>query len=206
MTRKWSSWVRRPTWIAGLAVAAVIAVAAPADAHTPVILNGSDWLPWTGPLAADGADPIAFFGALPRPFQDRAFQFHMRAGEPITIIYLIPDEAPENQLSTRDLPVVTLLTPDGNIVPIKPAMREPFPIAELNENYIMLNDYTATAVTGTYSVIVAGAAPARFNISIGTEGGPFHGIERGTVATLSEVQTWYATPPQQQTSPVIARR
>lgn len=206
MTRKWSSWVRRPTWIAGLAVAAVVAVAAPAAAHTPVILNNSDRLPWTGPLAVDGADPIAFFGALPRPFQDRAFQFQMQAGEPITIIYLIPDEAPENQLPTHALPAVTLLTPDGKVVPITPAMRVPVPIAELNENYILLNQYTATAVTGTYSVIVTGAAPARFNISIGTEGGPFHGIERGTVATNSQIETWYATPPTEQTSSVIARR
>lgn len=206
MTSRWFSSVRRLPWVAGVAVAAVIAVAVPAAAHTPVMINGSDTLPWIGPLALDGQDPIAFFGALPRPYQDRAFQFHMQAGEAITILSLVPDEAPENQLATGDLPVVELVTPDGMVVPIKPDMRVPVPIAELNENYILLDDYTATAITGTYSVIVTGAAPARFNISIGTEGGPFHGIERGTVATTAQIQTWYATPPEQQNRPVMAQR
>lgn len=197
--------IRRLPVIAGMAVALLISGAASAWAHTPVMLTNGDRVPWVGPLALDGADPIAFFGALPQPHQDRAFQFRMQAGEAITIINLIPDEIPENTLAAQDLPVVTLVTPDNKVVVIKPDVRVPIPIAELNENYIMLDFYTATAITGTYSVIVTGAAPARFNISIGTEGGGFHGIERGTVASDAQIETWYATPPQEQAQMMIAR-
>jgi hypothetical protein len=179
----------------GVSAAALVAMAIPASAHTPVILNWTDIVPSTSPLALDGNDPVAFFGVIPRAWADRSFQFRMTAGQTVSVTTLVPDEAPENTLTAAQLPDVLLVAPNGRITVIKPTEHIAVPIPELNENYIIVADYSAPAITGTYSAIVVGTAPERFNVSIGTEGAGFHGLERGSVATTQQIQDWYATAP-----------
>lgn len=186
---------RRAATVGGTALAASLGLALPASAHTPVMLDSTDVLPWISPLAQDGSDPIAFFGVLPNAGADRSFQFDMQAGQTVNITTLIPDLAPENQLSDALLPQVAVIDPNFNVTVLKPTMHLQVPIPELNENYVILNNYLAPAVPGRYSVVVYGLAPARFNISIGTEGGDFDGIERGSVGTIQQIQQWYATAP-----------
>jgi hypothetical protein len=190
-----ASRLGRAATVCGASLATVVAVAIPASAHTPVMLDGTDTVPWTSPLALDGNDPISFFGVIPHAGADRSFQFHMTAGQTVSVSTLIPDLAPENTLSADQLPEVLLIAPDGTPALIKPTEHVAVPIPELNENYVLVDDYSAPAVTGTYSAIVVGDAPARFNVSIGTEGGDFHGLQRGSVATLPQIQAWYATAP-----------
>lgn len=187
--------LRRTLLIAGGTVGALLAFAVPAVAHTPVMLDKTDTVPALAPLAVNGDDPISFFGSLPRPGADRAFQFVMSAGQTVNISTLLPDLAPENQLATCDLPRVIVVAPDLHVTVVAPTLRISVPIPELDENYLLINLYTAPAVPGTYSVIVTGLAPARFNVSIGTEGDDFHGILRGQVATIEQIQQWYATAP-----------
>jgi hypothetical protein len=195
MTLRWTQRIRRVFTVAGGTAGALIVLAVPAAAHTPVILDSTDTVPATAPLVVNGDDPVAFFGVVTHAGADRAFQFNMTAGQTVSISTLVPDLAPENQLGTNCLPVVLVIDPKGHVTVVSPTMRTPVPIPELNENYLLINAYTAPAVTGTYSVVVTGLAPARFNVSIGTEGGDFHGILRGQVATVEQIQQWYATAP-----------
>lgn len=190
-----SSHLWRAVTVCGASLAAVVGLALPAYAHTPVILNWTDVVPSSSPLAVDGNDPIAFFGVIPHAGADRSFQFDMTAGQTVSVSTLVPDEAPENTLAQGKLPDVLLIAPNGHMTLIKPTEHLAVPIPELNENYILLDDYSAPAITGTYSAIVVGAAPERFNVSIGTEGAGFHGLERGSVATIQQIQDWYATAP-----------
>jgi hypothetical protein len=190
-----ASRLGRAATACGASLAAVVALAIPASAHTPVLLDGTDTVPWTSPLALDGNDPIAFFGVIPRAGADRSFQFQMTAGQTVSVSTLIPDLAPENTLTADQLPDVVLIAPDGSCAVVRPTEHIAVPIPEINENYVLVGDYSAPAITGTYSAIVVGAAPERFNISIGTESDDFHGIQRGSVATVAQIQAWYATAP-----------
>ena len=179
----------------GASLAAVVTFALPASAHTPVMLDQTDTVPWTSPLVLDGNDPISFFGVIPTAGADRSFQFTMTAGQTVSVSTLIPDLAPENTLTPDQLPDVVLIAPDGTCAVVRPTEHIAVPIPELNENYVLVAEYSAPAVAGTYSAFIVGSAPERFNVSIGTEGAGFHGLARGSVATLPQIQSWYATAP-----------
>jgi hypothetical protein len=187
---------RRISTIAGTAVAAVMALAAPAQAHEPVLLDQTDVVPWTAPLIVDGTDPVATFGVLPRAHAVRSFQLDLRAGQRLVAEYLIPDLAPENALSTADLPRVAIFAPNCTITLLSPNIREPHANPDPPQNYLVLRRFDAPAVDGTYSIVVTGRAPARFIVATGDDSSEvFHGILRGSVATDEQLVRWYDTPP-----------
>jgi hypothetical protein len=195
MAFRWAMKVGRTLTVTAGAIAATVALAIPASAHTPVLLDETDTVPSTAPLAIDGTDPFSFFGTLPCAGAVRSFQLTMQAGQSINVMILVPDLAPENLLATSKLPRVWLVAPNGTVKVLAPNQRTPLPIPEINQNYLILNNDTTTAVDGTYSVIVTGKAPSRFNITTGTESEEFHGLLRGEVATVEQLQEWYATAP-----------
>jgi hypothetical protein len=176
-------------------MAAVLGFALPAAAHTPVMLDSTDARPVTGPLALNGDNPISFFGVLHHPGDHRGFQFRMRPGLTVNLLTLVPDLDPENQLTEETLPLIVITDPSRQVTVVRPTLRIPVPVPEVNQNYLLINSHLTPAVEGIYSVVVTGLAPCRFNVSIGTEGGPFDGIERGTVASVDQLLEWYATPP-----------
>lgn len=178
----------------GTTVATVLALAAPAAAHAEVLLDETDKDPSVAPLAIDGTDAITFFGVIEGRGDMRAFQFNMQAGQQLHLTLGIPNLAPENTYATEDLPRVCLRAPDGTILMLTPAIRVPFTNPESGMNFLFLRDYTATAITGTYSVMVMARKPARFITAIGQEGSVFE-IQRGTLATHEEIEEWYATAP-----------
>lgn len=196
LSPKWTARLRRGLTLASSTTAAVLALALPASAHTPVMLDETDTVPWTSPRAVDGNAPMSFYGTLPNSTSWRSFQFTITDTAPgIEVNTFIPDLAPENTYAANDLPTVIVLTPDYKVITVRATMRIPVPIEEINQNYLLVGQYSGPAVAGTYSVVVVGAQPARFNISTGHEGLPEAGVVNGEEATFEQIQQWYATAP-----------
>jgi hypothetical protein len=187
--------VRRALAVGGMAVAAVVALAVPAAAHVPVVLDSTDVVPWKAPLVLDGTDPIALLGALPCAGAVRSAQLRLAAGQPLIVGYGIPDLAPENTVATSALPQVLIVAPNGSVTVVRPTTRTPFHNPDFNQDYLFLGSYQATAIAGTYSLLVTGGAAERFFVATGVESEEFHGISRGTVASDEQVAAWYATAP-----------
>ena len=188
--------IRRKTLkMASTALVSLIALAAPAAAHENVLLDQTDIVPWVAPLALDGTNFVGFFGTLEHP-QVRSAQFNMEAGQPISMTLAVPNLAPENQLATADLPKIILVAPDFSFTVLEPTMRIPVNNVEgSGMNVLVLLRYGATAMTGTYSMLVVGGAPARFAVLLGVSE-EFDGIRRGEVATPQEIlEEWYNNPP-----------
>lgn len=189
---------RRVFGVAAGAIGLTVAMAAPAMAHTPIPLTARDVLPWTSPLIVDGTDPIAMFGVLPHCGSLRSAQFNMKAGQQVMVGYGVADEAPENELPASSLPVMFLIAPDGRVTELKPVTRQVispddtgFPM-----QLLLVSMYSAPAVTGTYSLVLAGGCPAaRVVVALGSDPGDFDGVLRGSVATTDQLKTWYTTPP-----------
>lgn len=181
---------------AGLAAfGMVLATAAAASAHTPIILDRHDVLPWNSPLILDGTNPVALYGVLPHCASIRSAQFDMKAGQTVTLGYGIPDEAPENALPTSQLPDALLVAPDGTLTVLTPKVAQPIK-TEQGLILLLVNLYQAPAEQGTYSLlVVGGCAPERFVVALGQDPGPFNGVLRGTVATDDQVLHWYDTAP-----------
>ena len=197
-----SSSRARPRALAISAITAVALVAAvvPASAHSPVELSSHDVLPWQGPVILNGQSPVMLFGTLDHPFDERAAQLHMTAGQEVVVDLAIPNEAPENTLATDQLPVVYLIAPDHKVIDITAQLRVPI-ATETGLKMLLLQAYAAAAESGNYSLVVVGLTPSRFALATGVEGTAFAGVERGSVATLDEVNQWYATPPATDSGP-----
>ena len=189
MRTKLTKPLRRAATVFTAALTAIVMLAAPALAHEPVILDSSDVLPWNGPLLLDGRAPVGLFGDLPNAGAVRSAQLNFVAGQQVELIYAIPNQAPETTLSTGKLPIVMLIAPDGKASVLSPNIRQvegPAPY-----DLMFLNQYSAPAVTGTYSLVVTGLAPSRFVISVGPESDLVPQIARGEFATLDQVNEWY---------------
>jgi hypothetical protein len=187
--------IRRAALTLAATIALVLLGGAPAFAHNPVLLDETDVLPWAAPLAPDGTVSMAFYGSLPHPAAVRSAQFTLRAGEPLHVELLIPDLAPENQLARARLPRLVLIAPEGRITVLRPTLREPFYEEFSRQHLIYLARYDAVAAPGTYSMVLTGAAGARFVAVSGQRevfGVP---LERGTYATIGQLQQWYAGAP-----------
>lgn len=185
---------RRVLGVAGTAIAAVLALAAPAMAHTPIMLTSQDVVPWTSPLVVDGTDPVALFGELPHCASVRSAQFNMQAGQEINLSYGVPDEAPENQMPLSSMPTIVLIAPDYKVTVLRADTSQPT-VPEDGFQFIFVNNYSATAEAGTYSLmVIGGCAPLRFVVSLGLDPGDFDGVDRGSVATFDQFISWYTTP------------
>jgi hypothetical protein len=187
--------LRRLLTVGSTVLATVLALAAPASAHTPILLDESDQVPRVAPLIVDGTDGISIFGTIPRRGAVRSAQFALTAGQPVSVTVAIPNKAPENTLAVADLPKVVLVAPDNSLIVLEPQIRVPAHDPELNLDFLVLRGYHATAVAGTYSVLVTSRAPSRFVVLTGIESEAFHGIKRGSVATDDQILHWYATAP-----------
>lgn len=198
MMERQSARPRRARRTLGAALAAlglVMASAAAAEAHTPIILGRHDVAPWTSPLILDGTNPVALYGVLPRCASVRSAQFEMKSGQRVTLAYGIPDEAPESDLPTSRLPDALLISPSGAFTVLTPKTAQPIK-TEQGFTLLLVDLYQAPAEQGTYSVLVfGGCTPERFVVALGQDPGGFAGVLRGHVATDEQVQQWWDTAP-----------
>jgi hypothetical protein len=185
----------RTLTVGGVAVAAVLAFALPAAAHTPVILGPHDTAPWRAPLVIDGTDPIIFLGVLSHRDSVRSAQLTMQAGQQLNVALGVPNVAPENTLATQSLPRALLIAPDGTKTSLTATIRLAVHNGDLDQDYLILRIYSTTAIAGTYSIVVSGCEPSRFLIATGVESEAFHGILRGVAATSEQTAHWYSTAP-----------
>lgn len=194
MKVRWRGTARRGLTITGAAVTALLMFATPALAHhKPVMLDETDVVPWQAPLAVDGTDAVGFMGVVPRGGV-RSAQFRMKAGDELIMVYLTRDAAPENRLTTQQLPQVLVFTPDHKVIQLTPNIRES--VGPPGFEILRLREYRAPAVAGTYSIVVVGCSPARFTVSLGDEHNhTFDGLERGVLATPEQTAAWFANAP-----------
>src|SRR5262245_31320228 len=96
--------LKRMLTVLGVAIATIIGFSGVAAAHTPVMLDETDVLPWEAPLAVDGTNEILFLGVLPAKGAVRSFQLNLTAGQTLRANVYVPNQAPENTLATSKQP------------------------------------------------------------------------------------------------------
>jgi hypothetical protein len=180
------------------AVAALLVAALPrsAAAHQPIVLGEGDTTPADGPLIPDGTISFAVYGTLEHAGDRRGFRASFATGDELVVGLLIPDVPPEAGLPTGDLPVVTVIAPDGTEITLPPERGDPFLEPFTGTRYVELGELRSVAADGTYGFSITGPAPARFTVSVGTRerfGTDVEDEDRPT--RLRDVRAWYTTPP-----------
>tara|TARA_B100000073_G_scaffold54940_1_gene40617 strand:- start:10666 stop:11508 length:843 start_codon:yes stop_codon:yes gene_type:complete len=182
-------------------VLSVFAWSPAAHAHDPVFITDEQREAEQGPFLPDARISFALYGTFNEERENRGFQFEIPEGELITLSLLIPDLEPENILENESLPSLVLVRPDKTLVDLFPEIRVKFAEPFSGTNYVRLLDHEEIGVEGVYQVLVKGAAPSRFTVSIGfieMFGTPVENVEnRNDRGALSR---WYRTPPLAEVS------
>jgi len=177
-----------------------------ARAHDPIILTADQSTPADGPLLPDGTISFALYGTLEAPGDTRGFRVAFAADDPLYLSVLIPDLAPENSLADELLPYLVVEDPAGAVTELR--VDEPVAFAEpfTGTNYVTLAVLTGPAMAGTYSVTIAGDAPSRFTVAVGTK--ELFGTEVENVPNRNEgvpgVMEWYSSAPPTIAATTIA--
>lgn len=185
--------------LAGLCL--VLAGSAPAAAHDPIFFTPDQTTPGSGPLLPDGTVSFALYGTLSGPGDTRGFQVRFAEGDRLLLELLIPDQPPEVDLATVDLPFAVVTAPDGTSVELAPDLREPFSEVFTATRYVRIARLETRALAGVYDVAVRAAAPARFTVAVGTTETFFTPVDRvenrveSFPAIAGPLAAWYETPP-----------
>jgi len=147
------------------AVFMVIAGAAPAMAHQPVVLDDQDITPSAGPLLVDGTVSFAVYATVARG-QERGFRFRLATGDRLAMQYLIFDEPPGNALRPGALPRVTMIDPQGRRSVLAVKERTEFYEPYSKKTYLYLSRIEQTGGAGIYQVIVRGRSPGPVPVTI----------------------------------------
>lgn len=165
-----------------------------AKAHDPIILTSDQRTPSDGPLLLDGTISFALYGSLDSAGDTRGFRVKFNAGDQLYLSILIPDLAPENLLDDASLPFLNVEDPSGAKLNFATTEKISFAEPYTGTNYVRLTEFTTTALSGTYSITVAGDSPARFTISVGKIemfGTPVENITNRELG-VAGVMAWYA--------------
>ncbi len=185
--------------LAGLCL--VLAGSAPAAAHDPIFFTPDQTTPGSGPLLPDGTVSFALYGTLSGPGDTRGFQVRFAEGDRLLLELLIPDQPPEVDLATVDLPFAVVTAPDGTSVELAPDLREPFSEVFTATRYVRIARLETRALAGVYDVAVRAAAPARFTVAVGTREEFGTTVERapnrqGAIASVAgPLREWYGAAP-----------
>lgn len=166
-------------------------------AHDPIILTSDQRTPSDGPLLLDGTISFALYGSLDSAGDTRGFRVKFNAGDPLYLSILIPDLPPENTLDDSLLPFLNVEDPNGAILNLATTEKVSFAEPYTGTNYVRLTEFNSTAISGTYSITVAGDSPARFTVSIGQKemfGTPVENISNRELG-VAGVMAWYAGEP-----------
>jgi hypothetical protein len=186
---------RLATWLIATCAGLFGPVAA-SNAHIPTLLTPGHRHVANAATVVDGRQHVVFYGAMGRR-DHRVIRLNMPAGATVKVELLIPDQAPENQLSKRRLPVAAIFAPDGSVAVLWPTERTAFYEPYTNTSYLSLGTYTRPAQAGTYTVLVATTSATRFAAATGTQESLSAQVEHGLCAPISDVQHWYTTSARQ---------
>lgn len=159
-----------------------------ANAHQPVNLLKTDVSAEKGPLLVDGTISFAVNASFTKSGEQRGFRANLKAGENLTVQYLIIDKAPANKLKNSQLPSLIITSPDGNKIEIKINERTKFFEPFSKTNYLFLSRYSTRAQAGTYNFLLRAKSKADVTIAVGDREIP------GEVSRLSASSTPSVTP------------
>jgi hypothetical protein len=177
-----------------VALTAMVIGTSRADAHDPIILTDDQTAPEAGPFLPDGTISFALYGSFDAVGETRGLRARFVDGDRLHVSLLIPDLAPENELTDIELPRLEIVDPDGGTTKLVPDLRRQFAEPFTGTNYIELIDLIDTARSGVYSITVVAGAAARFTVSVGdkeTFGTPVEGVTN-RAAGIDGVMEWYA--------------
>ena len=139
----------------------------PASAHTPVILLESDTSPSSGPLLVDGTISFAVRASFMESGQKKAFRTVLKEGQELVIEYLIVDKKPENTFPNKNLPLLVITSPSGQVKTVELNERTDFYYPGLKTNFIYLARYKTTAEAGTYQFVVTSRERSSIVLGVG---------------------------------------
>ena len=167
--------------------------ASAASAHDPIILTANQTTPDQGPLLPDGTISFALYGTLLSAGETRGFRVNFKDGDSLYLSLLIPDLPPENELDVATLPFIEVTDPTNETIRLSPTERVAFAEPFTGTNYVRLLELATLAMSGTYSVVITGALPARFTVAVGKKevfGTPVENVPNRDVG-INGVMSWY---------------
>lgn len=164
-----------------------------AAAHQPVVLLDSDTSASKGPLLVDGTVSFAIRASFNKAGERKGFRADLKAGEQLSVQYLIIDKKPENTLKISQLPQVVITAPNGARVTMRINERTKFYEPYGKTNYLYLARYSADAQAGTYSFLITSRAKSAITVAVGDREVPGE-VLRGAAVAVSPTPTPTPTP------------
>jgi cytochrome b involved in lipid metabolism len=163
----------------------------PASAHQPVFLLDSDTTASKGPLLVDGTVSFAIRASFKKAGERKGFRADLKAGDQLSVQYLIVDKKPESTLKVAQLPQVVITAPNGTRVTTRINERTKFYEPYGKTNYLYLARYSAVAQAGTYSFLITSRAKSAITVAVGDREVPGE-VTRGIAQAVAPSPT--ATP------------
>lgn len=152
----------------GLALFVALSLAIPVQAHQPVALTSATSNAASSPILVDGTISFAVNATFTAKSLSRTFRFYLAEGEMLDLQFLIPDQRPENQLSTSNLAQVSFTSPQGKTITMKNNERTPFYEPFSKKKYLYLSRLSAAGEVGTYTVTIRAKRPGSVVVAVGT--------------------------------------
>ncbi len=184
----------------------LIAGVTSAAAHQPVELLNTDTSASKGPLLVDGTVSFAIRASFNKAGERKGFRADLKAGEQLSVQYLIVDKKPENALKISQLPQVVITAPNGSRVTMRINERTKFFEPYGKTNYLYLARYSAPAQAGTYSFLITSRAKSSITVAVGDREVPGE-VLRGPAPAPSPSATAKPTPtptPSATPTPTVA--
>jgi len=123
-------------------------------AHQPVFLSPESKDASLSPVLVEGTISFAVTASFNRKAEKKHFRFALNPNERMRLEYLILDRAPENRLSNKRLPTVTVTSPSGKVSRLKISERTTFYEPYGGQNYFFLARTDQIGEPGAYTVEV----------------------------------------------------
>lgn len=173
-------------------VAGALAAPGAARAHKPIFLDAPARTPGGAPLIEDGTISFAAYGRLDREDDRRYLKVRFRKGDAMLVELLLPDRSPERALKPYELPLVTVIAPDGKRRVLGANERTGFDEPITGTSYIRLRTWRGKArLDGVHTLVVSGPVPLRFCLATGLR--EVFGVAdiAELPAALKRVRDWY---------------
>ena len=138
-----------------------------AQAHQPVQLLPTDTAAAKGPLLVDGTVSFAVRADFSKAKETRAFRVGFKAGDQLSLQYLIVDRKPESSLTTKQLPTLVLTFPSGKKLRMKLNERTEFFEPFSQTPYLYLGRYSGVAEEGIHTIEVKSVRKVKIIIAVG---------------------------------------
>jgi hypothetical protein len=134
-----------------------------------VVLTASASESSKSPILLDGTVSFAVYATMKKSKEVRYFRFNHKAGDRLDLQYLIPDDLMMKKVTSRNLPKVVLLDPNGGQAEIKAQERTYFFEPYGGKGYFYISRYTTPAIAGTYTVAITSKRASNVVIAVGVK-------------------------------------